>query len=131
MPKLLLAIIFAAALPACAQEVISERSSLAGKLSQFDRSGWEVVSNEQRAQRQANANARVVRGTNWDTMQFDTNFQVDDPKLRAQLEQRRQQRLLDQQNQQNRQSPPATQPASQPPATQGAPGLFGPYLPGQ
>ena len=138
MHKLSLMIVLAAILPACAEEVIAVHdSSLAKKMGQLSRGGWEVTTNEQMAQRRAtanDANTRVVRGMNWNNAQFDTNFQVDDPQLRAQLEQQRQQRLKDQQDQQNRQTPPSPQPASQPPAqppaTPGPPSLFGPVFPG-
>jgi hypothetical protein len=140
MHRRTLAIMLAAVLPGCAEEVIAVHdSSFSAKLAQFNRGGWEVASNSPPSQRRSSANeanVRVVGGIDWGQTQFNTNFQVDDPKLRTELEQRRQQRQQDQQNQGNQQNPqgrppvPTTQPATAPSADPSGPSLFAPLMPG-
>jgi len=95
-PKRALLLLAALTLPACAQEVLSVHdSSIASQFSQLNGNGWAVNRNDQTAKNSANANdpkvVRVIHEANWTGMRFNTNFQVDDPEVRAQLERQHQQ----------------------------------------
>jgi len=93
-----------ALLPACQQETRTVRqSSLASQFAQLNKDGWAVNGgSNQPGQKPINPNdpnVRVIKEANWSGLKFNTNFQVDDPVLRAQLEK---------QNQQNPQPAPTT-----------------------
>ena len=87
-------------LAACQQEVIVHESTIARQFSAMNKEGWQVMRNDQpKNMGTANdPNVRIVREADFSGMRFDTNFQVDDPRMRQAA------------TQPNR--PPATAPAT-------------------
>ena len=68
----------------CQQEVIVHDSSITREFSRMNREGWQVTRNDQptptRSGEQADPNVRVIREANFSGYQFNTNFQVNDPR---------------------------------------------------
>jgi len=71
-------------LAACQQEVIVHDSTITRQFAQFNKDGWQVARNDQPkpAGTTNDPNVRVVREADFSNMRFNTNFQVDDPRLR-------------------------------------------------
>jgi hypothetical protein len=90
-------------LAGCQQEVIVHESTIARQFSEMNKEGWQVTRNDQpkAAGTAADPNVRVIREADFSGMRFNTNFQVDDPRLRQPATRPNQ--------------PPATAPALPPP----------------
>jgi hypothetical protein len=87
-----LTVVLLAALPACTEEVISVRgNSLAGQFEQLNKNGWNVGTsdaNHSSAHKSLldDPNVRVIKGADFSAVKFNTSFQIDDPKLKAQTQ---------------------------------------------
>jgi hypothetical protein len=84
---LALVVLSACATGACQQEIISERpSNIAAQFAELNKNGWTVENNSATAKQapKSDPNVRVIREADFSRLQFQTNFQVDDPRLRPQ-----------------------------------------------
>lgn len=96
----------------CQKEVIAVRGdTISQQFAQLNKQGWSVgfsdPNNPYSKKRSTDdPNVRIIRGADFTNVKFNTNFQIDDPKIRAQIEA---------QNGQANQSP-----------TQGGINIFGP-----
>jgi hypothetical protein len=115
MARLAMVVILAAVLGACAEEKITVReSSIAKQFSMLNKSGWQVTSNAELAQKasEPKREVRVLKEADFSGLMFRTNFQIDDPQLKEQ-----QKREQEKQRQEEATNPPATP--------------FGPWIPGR
>lgn len=95
--KLVIATLALAVLGAgCQKEVVVRKSSLANQLAELNKQGWSVGFADSASDPNArkpkleDPNVRVVKGADFSSLKFNTNFQIDDPKLRAQYQQQHQ-----------------------------------------
>jgi hypothetical protein len=69
---------------ACQEEIIVHDSSLVTEFSRMNKEGWQVTRNDQptptRTGDQADPNVRVIRQADFSGYQFNTNFEVNDPR---------------------------------------------------
>ena len=87
LPLSLLTLLFAG----CESEVIAVHdNTFASQFGQLNKDGWVVSSAKTTPTTAVNhddPNVRVIKEADFSHLQFNTNFQVDDPKLREQLRQ--------------------------------------------
>ncbi len=80
-----------AATVGCTEEVIAVHGdSLANQFAQLNKNGWSANVNDASAPNTHKSilddpNVRVIKPADFSGVKFNTNFQVDDPKLRAQM----------------------------------------------
>jgi len=76
-------------LAACQEKPVVHRSSIAEQFASMNKNGWAVSdgSAPKRAAPGEDPNVRVIREADFTGFHFNTNFQVDDPRIREQLRQ--------------------------------------------
>ncbi|HEY4328917.1 MAG TPA: hypothetical protein VGN88_04215 [Phycisphaerae bacterium] len=91
MKPILILMGMSAFLVSCQQEVIAVHdSSIASQFSKLNKNGWQVADNNQpktaRPGTPGDPNVRIVKEADFSQLRFNTNFQVDDARLRGQME---------------------------------------------
>jgi hypothetical protein len=82
--------IFSLLMAGCAMEETRtvHKGSLEQQFSSLNKNGWSVTTPDSVKRKELDPNVRIVKDADFSNLTLRTNFQVDDPKLKAQLAQR-------------------------------------------